>query len=90
VDGWKKVTQAVHEGGGKIFCQLWHMGLVTYPSFHGLQPIAPSSIVANGDGIIGKDLEVHPYEAPREVDAGEIKKMVQEWRHAAQCAKDAG
>ena len=48
VEGWKKVTQAVHEKGGKIFCQLWHLGRVAHSEFHGLQPIAPSAIKVDG------------------------------------------
>jgi N-ethylmaleimide reductase len=42
VEGWKKVTAAVHAKGGAMFCQLWHMGRVTHSSLHGLQPLAPS------------------------------------------------
>jgi N-ethylmaleimide reductase len=90
VEGWKKVTQAVHEVDGKIFCQLWHMGRVTHSSFHGLQPSGPSPVVAVGAGTMGKDLVKHPYEVPRELSVDDIKLAVEEYRHAAQCAKDAG
>lgn len=90
VEGWKKVTAAVHESDGKIFCQLWHMGRVTHSTFHGLQPVGPSAVIANGEGTTGGDLKKHPYECPRELSVDDIKKVVEEWRHAAQCAKDAG
>jgi 2,4-dienoyl-CoA reductase-like NADH-dependent reductase (Old Yellow Enzyme family) len=90
VEGWKKVTKAVHEVDGKIFCQLWHMGRVTHSSFHGLQPSGPSAVVAVGAGTMGKDLEKHPYEVPREMSVDDIKLAVEEYRHAAQCAEDAG
>jgi len=90
VEGWKKVTQAVHDVEGKIFCQLWHMGRISHSSFHGLQPIGPSPIVASGQGTVGKDFAFHPYEVPREASIADIKVMVEEWRNAAQCAKEAG
>jgi 2,4-dienoyl-CoA reductase-like NADH-dependent reductase (Old Yellow Enzyme family) len=35
---WKKVTDAVHAAGGRIFAQLWHMGRLVHPSLHGVQP----------------------------------------------------
>jgi hypothetical protein len=90
VEGWKKVTQAVHKADGKIFCQLWHMGRVTHSSFHGLQPLGPSAVLAGGEGTTGKDLKKHPYEVPREATVDDIKRSVEEYRHAAQCAKEAG
>ena len=90
VEGWKKVTQAVHEVDGTIFCQLWHMGRVTHSTFHGLQPVGPSAVIANGAGTTGGDLQKHPYECPRELSVDDIKKVVEEWRHAAECAKEAG
>ncbi len=34
IEGWKKVTQAVHDQGGKIFLQLWHVGRMSHPDFH--------------------------------------------------------
>lgn len=90
IEGWRKVTDAVHAVDGKIFCQLWHMGRVTHSSFHGLQPVGPSAVIANGAGTTGGDLEKHEYECPRELSVDDIKKVVEEWRHAAQCAKEAG
>lgn len=81
------MTASVHAKGGAIFCQLWHMGRVTHSSFHGLQPVGPSPIVATGAETNGADFKKHPYEVPREVSTDDIKKMVEEWRHAAQCAK---
>lgn len=45
IDGWKLVTKAVHEKGGHIFCQLWHVGRMSHPDFHGGNlPVAPSAI----------------------------------------------
>lgn len=44
IEGWKKVTQAVHEEGGKIFIQLWHVGRRSHSDISGSQPLAPSAI----------------------------------------------
>ena len=47
VDAWSKVTNAVHEKGGKILLQLWHVGRISDPSFlDGEKPVAPSAIAA--------------------------------------------
>lgn len=49
IAGWKKVTQAVHAKGGKIYNQLWHVGRMSHPSFHnGELPVAPSAINFEG------------------------------------------
>ena len=49
LDGWKRVTHAVHQAGGRIFCQLWHVGRVSHTSLqpHNADPVAPSAIRAN-------------------------------------------
>src|SRR5699024_1292952 len=45
IKGWKKVTKAVHEAGGRIFAQLWHVGRVSLPRYHnGKKPVAPSAL----------------------------------------------
>src|SRR5579883_2703431 len=50
VEGWKLVTNAVHEKGGKIFAQLWHVGRISHPSLQpdGALPVAPSAITPKG------------------------------------------
>ncbi|MDY6949767.1 MAG: alkene reductase, partial [Pseudomonadota bacterium] len=49
VEGWKKVTQAVHAEGGLIFLQLWHVGRISHPMFlNGELPVAPSAIAPEG------------------------------------------
>src|SRR5579871_3567759 len=49
VAGWRAVTDAVHRAGGKIFAQLWHVGRISHPEFHGgALPVAPSAIAADG------------------------------------------
>jgi len=50
VQGWRKVTEAVHEKGGRIFLQLWHVGRVSHPDYHnGDLPVAPSAIRPAGE-----------------------------------------
>src|SRR6185369_8485024 len=50
VAGWKQVTEAVHQAGGKIFAQLWHVGRVSHPDFHnGTLPVAPSALPVEGE-----------------------------------------
>src|SRR6266404_3011024 len=50
VAGWKKITDAVHRVGGTIFSQLWHVGRVSHPDFHGgALPIAPSATAVDGE-----------------------------------------
>lgn len=90
VEGWKKVTEGVHAKGGVIFLQAWHMGRVTHSSYFGLQPVAPSAVVANGDGALGADFVKHPYEVPRALELDEIPAVIEEYRVAAENAKKAG
>lgn len=90
VEGWKKVTDAVHEKGGVIFCQLWHMGRVTHSTFHGKQPVAPSAVTARGDGTYGSDFVKHPYEEPHALTLEELPQVLAEYKNAAECAKRAG
>ena len=57
VDGWKRVTSAVHDAGGRIFLQLWHMGRISHPSFQsgGGLPVAPSAIAPRSGQILDGD-----------------------------------
>ena len=57
--GWEKTTRAVHEAGGHIFLQLWHMGRVSHPDFlDGNLPVGPSPIAARGESVtpLGKKI----------------------------------
>ena len=91
IHGWRILTDKVHEAGGKIFCQLWHMGRVTHSSY-GFQPVAPSAIAAKGQGAgaYGADFKKYPCEVPRALDTSEIINVVNEYKHAAKCAIEAG
>lgn len=90
VAGWKKVTDAVHERGGRIALQLWHGGRACHPLLNGgAQPVAPSPIPITGD-------EVHtpegrkPYVTPRELRDDEIPGIIAGFKKAAANAKAAG
>ena len=88
--GWKKVVDAVHINGGKIFCQLWHTGRASHSSFlNGDLPVAPSAIKIEGDGVhtaTGKQ----PHEVPRALETSELAGIVDDYRKAATHAKAAG
>ncbi len=89
IEGWRLVTQAVHERGGKIFLQLWHSGRVAHPSLlNGELPVAPSAIAPQGQlhTPIGKvNIEV-----PRALETEEIPPIVQQFRQGAKNAMTAG
>ncbi|WP_460613375.1 MULTISPECIES: alkene reductase [Hymenobacter] len=90
VAGWKKVTDAVHAAGGRIFIQLWHVGRVSHPFFHnGELPVAPSAIKPEGaKAFTGQGFEDVP--TPRALDLSEIPGVVDQFRQAARNAKLAG
>ncbi len=90
VAGWKKVTDAVHAEGGKIVIQLWHVGRISHSSLlpDGAAPVSSTSRPAKGKTYIeGGFAEVS---APRALGIDEIAATVQDYRHAARCAMDAG
>ncbi len=89
-EGWKPVVQSVHERGGRIFLQLWHCGRASHSDFHdGELPVSASAIRLNGDEIhtpTGKK----PYETPRALETEEIPAVVEDYRRAAERAREAG
>ena len=90
VEGWKKITTALHDKGTPIFMQLWHCGRASHSSFHaGKPPVSSSAIKLNGDTIhspAGKQ----PYETPRALETHEVAAVVQDYLRAAERAKAAG
>jgi len=90
LDGWKRVTQAVHARGGRICCQLWHVGRVSHVDLQpqGQQPVAPSAIAAKTKTYLLKDGvgAFVPVSEPRALDASELPGIVQDFRHAARHA----
>jgi len=94
LDGWKRVTQAVHAKGGRIYCQLWHVGRVSHVDLQPehQQPVAPSPLAAKTKTFLIQDGagSFVPTSVPRELDAGEIPGIVRDFRHAARNAILAG
>jgi N-ethylmaleimide reductase len=90
VDGWKKVTCAVHDAGGKIFIQLWHVGRISHVSLQpgGAAPVAPSAIRANIKTFIESGFV--DVSQPRALTVEEIGGIVRDHVHAAENAKKAG
>ena len=89
VAAWQRVTKAVHDQGGRIVLQLWHTGRISHPSLHGGDlPVAPSAIKPEGQAFTNTGMQDHV--TPRALDTAEIPRIVADYRHAAQCAKDAG
>ncbi|GAB2961979.1 alkene reductase [Hymenobacter coalescens] len=90
VQGWKRVTEAVHAAGGRIFVQLWHVGRVSHPAFHnGELPVAPSAIKPEGvKAFTGQGFEEVP--TPRALALEEIPGVVEQFRQAARNAAAAG
>ncbi|MBZ4022226.1 alkene reductase [Rhodobacter sp. TJ_12] len=88
-EGWAKVTQAVHDAGGKIVIQLWHVGRVSHPSvIDGATPVAPSALSAAAKTFDGTDFVETAM--PREMSADDIERTFLDYAHAAQLAKQAG
>ncbi|WP_216639031.1 alkene reductase [Flammeovirga sp. SJP92] len=91
VEGWKKVTSAVHEEGGKIFMQLMHTGRVSHPlnMTSDARVLAPSAIALSGE--MYTDAEGNqPYPVPEEMTIEDIKEAVQEFVMASKNAVESG
>lgn len=89
VAGWKKVVDAVHAKGGKIFMQLWHVGRVSDPQFlNGELPVAPSAIKPAGHVSLVRPQK--EYETPRALETHEIAGIVADYKKGAENAKKAG
>jgi 2,4-dienoyl-CoA reductase-like NADH-dependent reductase (Old Yellow Enzyme family) len=89
VEGWKLTTRAVHERGGRILLQLWHVGRISHPMFlNGGLPVAPSAIAAEGHVSLVRPKQ--PYPVPRALELGEIPGVVDAFKRGAQNAMEAG
>ncbi len=90
IKGWKRVTDAVHEQGGRIFIQLWHTGRISHSSLqpeHGL-PVAPSALKAAGQAVTYEGMQ--DFETPHALTLAELPGIVADYAIAAQNAKAAG
>jgi len=90
-DGWKLVTGAVHEAGGKIFLQLFHAGRMSHNDFqpNGELPVAPSAISSNGQSPVAPGV-LKNCPVPRALETGEIAGVIEEHKRAAELARLAG
>ena len=90
VAGWRRVTDAVHGAGGRIFLQLWHVGRISHRLFQpgGGLPVAPSAITPAGQVYTVEGMM--PFETPRALTSDEIPGIVEQFRIGAANALDAG
>ena len=89
VEGWKKVTEAVHAQGGAIVLQMWHMGRLVHPDFLGGEPpVSASATTAPGHAHTFEGRKDH--QQARALSVEEIQRVVADYRHAAENAKKAG
>jgi N-ethylmaleimide reductase len=85
---WRVVTDSVHQAGGRIFAQLWHMGRIVHPSLHGVQPVSASATTAPGKAHTYDGRQ--PYVEARALAIEEIPRLIGEYVTAARNAIDAG
>lgn len=89
VQGWRKVTDAVHAAGGKIVLQLWHVGRISDPMYlDGQLPVAPSALKPAGHVSLVRPKK--EYETPRALETAEIAGVIEAYRKGAENAKEAG
>jgi len=89
VELWKPVTQAVHQAGGRIFAQIWHVGRVSDPVFlGGKQPVSASALAAPGTVTLVRPKK--EFEVPRALSVEEIQGVIEDFRKGAANAKEAG
>ncbi|WP_055445992.1 alkene reductase [Lacinutrix mariniflava] len=89
VEGWKTVTKRVHDKGGKIFIQLWHVGRMSHPNFHnGELPVSASALNPNAKSFTSEGFK--DTVTPKEMTIEDIKTTVKDFQHAAANAIKAG
>lgn len=89
VEGWKKVTKRVHDKGGKIFIQLWHVGRMSHPDFHNDKlPLSASAINPNSKSYTPEGFK--DTVTPKEMTVEDIKETIQDFKNAAANAVKAG
>ena len=86
---WKPITQAVHEAGGHIFSQIWHVGRISSPIYlGGRAPVSSSAIAAKGHVSLVRPET--PFPTPRALTIPEIAEVIEEFRRGAENAQRAG
>lgn len=92
VAGWRRVTGAIHRGGGLVVQQLWHTGRISHSSMQpgGGVPVAPSAVKPAGGHFDAHFQPVAEFETPRSLETQEVAGIVVDFRQAAENAKTAG
>lgn len=95
VEGWRGITDAVHQAGGLIFLQLWHVGRISHPCLQpdGMLPVAPSALKPAGQAFIENDKgegELVPFVTPRALQIEEMPYIVRQYVRGARNALSAG
>ena len=95
VAGWRKITQAVHDAGGRIFAQLWHVGRLSHTSLlEGHAPVSSSAMQAEGVNVFVAERDGTPgfvqASKPRALSIEDIHAVVDDYRQAARNAMAAG
>jgi len=90
VAGWRKVTDRVHERGGHIYIQLWHVGRISHTTLqaNGGAPVAPSAVRANGKTFVGGTFA--DVSEPRALELSEIPGIIDSFKRASAYALEAG
>ncbi len=91
VEGWKLVTRAVHDRGGRIFAQLWHVGRSSHNAYQpdGLAPFSSSAVAKSGNCTL-PDFSQQPHPTPRAMTIDQINATMADYRKAAENALKAG
>jgi N-ethylmaleimide reductase len=90
IEGWKRVTGAVHRAGSVIFFQLWHCGRASHSSFHNNELSVAPSAIAIDEAYIRTPLGKKPHEVPRALEPEEIPQIVDDYVKAAENARQPG
>jgi N-ethylmaleimide reductase len=90
IAGWRKVTDRVHERGGRIYIQLWHVGRISHTSLqvNDSAPVAPSAVRAKGKTFVGGTFA--DVSEPRALDLSEIPGIIDSFKRASANALEAG
>ena len=94
-ESWKLVTDAIHNEGGHIFCQLWHVGAISHPIFQkdGAKPVSSSAWTPKGQAFVGslhQDGPMVDHEEAQALSREQIAEIIDDYRNAARFAKEAG
>ena len=91
-EAWKPVTQAVHDAGSQIFCQLWHVGRMSHVDLQpgGSAPVSSTNTAAPRHVVVGPDYKRVKCSPPRALPTDEISNVVASYRRACELAEVAG